>query len=87
MSTGSFGFTYAILIYQDAPVPEVPPEPILFIGGDQIPSGQIKDHPGREAKLDFLWAELSPFTHSEENKGRLKFYKLEAPRERSYYDY
>lgn len=87
MCSTSFGFTYGITIFEDAPVLAVQPEAILLIGGDQIPQGHIKDHPYRGTKLDYLWKELSPFTHSEENKGRLKFYKMEAPKERSYYDY
>ena len=54
------------------------PDLLLELGGDCIP-GEI----GTQTK----WRELTPFSHTDDNKKLLKKYKLEQAESFGYYDY
>jgi hypothetical protein len=68
-------------VFDHSEHPGVPPEFVILIG---------RDHVGLPAGFD-KWSEtfdwFSRFTHSDENRAVLRFYRMTPPRERDHYSY
>jgi len=84
------GFTLLLNVLEDSPVPEVPPERLLFIDQKQIP----EEHGTTGATLggageswQEAWKILTKWSHSDRNKQKLKFYGMESPKDETYYMY
>ena len=85
-----WGFTLMLRVYEDAPVPDTPPEFLLFFDQKQIPPEYGTTGPtggGTEVSWHRAWEILTKWSHSDRNAQKLKFYGMEPPREQSYYDY
>jgi len=95
-SSNMFG-GYGMHVYEHEPYPGTGPSKLIAITEDHLPpptrleravgdgEKRPKKHPG--CGRDDAWEMFSPFTHSEQNREWLKSYKMEPPRDRTYYDY
>ena len=82
-SSNMFG-GYGMLVYGPPTFPGVPLEVIFSVIEDNLPT-PCKRVPG--SGRDDAWEMFSKYTHSEQNRAWLKMYKMDPPRERTYYDY
>jgi hypothetical protein len=95
-SSNMFG-GYGMHVYAPAVFPGVPLEMVFTIIEDNLPIPTRYDHingtarnPARRTPgsgRDDAWEVFSKYTHSEQNRSWLRLYKMDPPRERSYYDY
>jgi hypothetical protein len=93
-STSMFG-GYGMHVYEHEPFPNTAPMLLLMLIEDHLPDphrlavaeGDTRHIKRPGAGRDDAWESFSKFTHSERNIEWLKGYKMELPRDRSYYDY
>jgi hypothetical protein len=85
-----YGFSLLLKVYEDAPIPEVGPEFLLFFEQKQIPEA----HGTTEATLGGAgdswkeaWKILTKWSHSDRNKQKLEFYGMEPPKDEAHYMY
>lgn len=88
---------YGMQLYEQEPYPGTGAQFITAITEDHLPvptrydhiAGNVKEKPLRRPGCgrDDAWEIFSKYTHSDVNRAWLKKYRLETPRERSYYDY
>ncbi|HEY8309995.1 MAG TPA: hypothetical protein VIG47_05530, partial [Gemmatimonadaceae bacterium] len=65
---------------------EVPPE-CVFLVRPRILPGHNENRDRGEEHWEKMWKLFSTFTHSKRNIEILKFYKMEAPKDRVHYAY
>ncbi len=95
-SSSMFG-GYGMDLYEHEPFPGTGPIHLLrIVEGNhpdphplQVSEEGYKKHIRRSGGVgrDDAWESFSKFTHSERNREWLQFYKMDPPKDRSYYDY
>lgn len=77
---------YGIDIFEHELYPGAEPNHLLRLTEDHLP--KIKDEKKKSGEgRKCAWDLFSKFTHSKENIEWLKYYKMELPHDRSFYDY
>jgi len=85
-----FGFSLLLRVYEDSPIPEVPPEFLFFFEQKQIPTEHGTTEPTLGGAADSwkkAWEILTRWSHSDRNKQKLNFYGMDAPKDEEHYMY
>ena len=96
VSIGMFG-GFGMRVYEDPPAFGMPPEQVLFLHEGHLPpptrlQRALGDAPEPKPRVPGCgkpeaWDLFSRYTHSEKNRKALAYFKMDPPREQSYYDY
>ncbi len=89
VGSGTYGLSgYSVCLRSHPEYPSLPVTYLVhFTDEHWFGLTHKRDYDKRGERFDEFWTIFSAFSHSEQNKEWLKQYGLDAPRERSYYDY
>jgi len=77
-----FGFGLGLAVFETPPTPGAPAELLLTVSDEHLSfDGEPKE------RWEHAWTTFSAITHSEANKGRCAFAKLQEPRGKDFYVY